>query len=816
MSQFDLFVAFFERFLANIEHLKTENLTESDTRSKMIDSLLIEGLGWKEVNIRRESHVESGYLDYIIRLDNFQFVIEAKKNLRSFNLPLKGRRHKIRSLMRENSDVINQIRSYLLDKSLTHGVITNGEQFIIGKFVNTDGNDWQDNDAIIFQNIEKLNQNLTEFYNLISFEAIEQNGKIFIRPFTPFSKNLIDFLPNKNQEIYRNDFSSKLLLIIDRIFNEIGNNEDVEESRKMLEECYVPSIDIHKYSEELSGLFLDLPPTYDSDISKAKQTEHVSKNIKQQISSSVVPSPIVLIGGKGAGKTTFIRYFFNIVLNDKESRAIPSVYIDFRNYTAHQIDDTSAIYKKILDTLIKTHNYLRLSEINVLEQIFQTEINIKLRGVWSKLDSNSIEIRKSDYIEKLTENPIEYLTAISKYLQQFQRRRICLIIDNADQLDNDSQRKIFLLAQSLRGSLGAIVFVSLREGYFYRWKDKPPFDAFHSNVYHISAPPYSNILSKRIKYAIKQVKFETINSFVDSKKVEFEDKTLKDLFVNLYSTLFSQTSNSEIMKYLEQTSYPNIRRGLEEMNNFLISGHTKIDSYITSQPNIPIWEFFKSIGLNNKLYYSQNVSSVYNLFNPVHSASDHFIKIRILDFLYKYASSTGFKENFKDIKGVISVLSEISYSKECIIAELNSLLNNHLIVSSTFSSDVEALDTIAEEDEIRISNRGIYYITELVSRFHYLDLILQDTPIKSEDFFAEIQESFPKSDSSGNRNLQKRLKTTEIFIEYLIDQEHKGFVNNDLNTQMYFSLTSKTLKEKFKSQDKPRIEAALYGKQNLK
>ena len=812
MSKFDLFVEFFVKFATNIDTLKNEQLTESDTRSKLIDQLLFEGLGWREANVRRESHVDSGYLDYIVKLDNFQFVIEAKKQLNLFKLPVKGRRHKIKSLLKENSEVIRQIRGYLLDKGLTHGVITNGEQFIIARFVNTDGNDWQDNDAIIFQSLDKLSENLTEFYNLISYEAIEQSGKIIIKPYTEFSRSLIDFIPNKNQEVYRNDFSSKLLLIIDRIFNEIGNNEDVEENRAMLEECYVPSIDIHKYTEELSGLFIDLPPTFDSNISKAKQTEHVSKNIKDQIASTIIPSPIVLIGGKGAGKTTFIRYFFNIVLNDREAKAIPSVYLDFRNYTYQQIEDTISIYRKILNNLIMNHEYLKLSDYPVLQQIFQADINLKVKGVWSNLDASVIETKKSEFIEKLTDDPIAYLTAISKYLQKFQRRRICLIFDNADQLDNESQKRIFLLAQSLRGSIGAIVFVSLREGYFYKWKNKPPFDAFHSNVYHISAPPYSIVLGKRIKYAIKKVKFDPINSFVDAKKVEFEDKTLKQLFVNLYSTLFSPLSNSEIMKYLEQTSYPNIRKGLEAMNSFLISGHTKIDSYITSQPNIPIWEFFKSIGLSNKLYYLHNISSVFNLFYPMHSASDHFIKIRILDFLYLRAKEGGFKDSFMKVNDLLPKFLDISYSRDCIIAELNALINNQLLMSNTFSSDVETLDVLEGDDEIRISNRGIYYISELVHRFHYLDLVLQDTPIKNEKYFKAIEENFPKSDFSGNRPLQKRLRTTEIFIEYLIEQEQREILKSDTNNDTSIMMIGNMLKEKFDNYDKPRIEAALYGK----
>jgi len=815
MSKFDHFIQNLENYETILPSLKQFDINESDTRSKLIEYILINLLGWEESNLRREGKGDSGYFDYIVSLNNYSFVIEAKRINDTFALPSKGRRHKLKSIAKNNSEVIKQIRGYLIDKGLAHGVITNGEQFIIARFVNIDGTNWEDNEAIIFQSIEKIKSDATDFYNLLSKEAIEQNGRLLIKDKKPFKKCLVDHINNRNQEVYRNDFSSQLLQIIDRIFNEIGQDSEIEENQKMLVECYVPSIDIHKYAGELSGLFLDLPPVFDSKISKSKQTDHITSNIKSSLAGansgvSGAPSPIVLIGGKGAGKTTFIRYFFNVVLNAKELKEIPSVYLDFRNYTPQEIDDTKAIYSKILNSLLIEQSYLNLSDYKTLTQIFKDEINIKTKGVWSKLSSEQIETRKIDYIEQLTSNPLEYLKAISVYLLKFQRRRLCLIFDNADQLDDDSQKGIFLLAQSLRGALGAIVFVSLREGYFYQWRSKPPFDAFHSSVYHISAPPYSSVLKKRIKYLIDKVDFTSIHSSVENKKVDFEDKTLKTLFTNLYRTLFSNV-NSDIMKYLEQTTYPNIRRGLEEMNNFLVSGHTKIDSYITSQPNIPIWEFIKSIGLNNKLYYLHSHSIIYNVFYPNHDASDHFIKVRLLNFYYSFAKTNSFKEEFLSVRDIINEFSKLNYSEECLTIELESLLHNNLIISSSFSSDIEVPDKLNSDTLLRISNRGIYYTQELIYRFYYIDLVLQDTPIFDEETFKIIEEMFPKSDASGNRNLQKRVRVTEAFLDYLMKEEQAQLNRMSIDHES-LALVSKVIQKNFNELDKPRIEIALYGR----
>ena len=81
--------------------------------------------------------------------------------------------------------------------------------------------------------------------------------------------------------------------------------------------------------------------------------------------------------------------------------------------------------------------------------------------------------------------------------------------------------------------------------------------------------------------------------------------------------------------------------------------------------------------------------------------------------------------------------------------------------------------------DICISSKGYYYFKELIRRFHYYDLILQDTPIFDEDLFSELKSVFPLSDNTGKRDLSDRLKSVNIFIKYLMDQENR-YNNNSL------------------------------------
>jgi len=66
--------------LSEISKMTLDDSSESDTRSKIIDSILKDCLNWQTGDIFREEHGDSGYVDYILRLGQRNvLVIEAKK-----------------------------------------------------------------------------------------------------------------------------------------------------------------------------------------------------------------------------------------------------------------------------------------------------------------------------------------------------------------------------------------------------------------------------------------------------------------------------------------------------------------------------------------------------------------------------------------------------------------------------------------------------------------------------------------------------------------------------------------------------------------
>src|SRR5665647_2171640 len=124
--------------LIKVSELYNENLSETDTRCKYLDWIFKDVLGWREEQIEREGYVKPGFFDYEFSTSQYRFVVEAKKLTVKFSLPNRGNSAKLKTLYKGNSEIIDQIRDYISMRNLAYGILSNGKQFIVARFVNTD------------------------------------------------------------------------------------------------------------------------------------------------------------------------------------------------------------------------------------------------------------------------------------------------------------------------------------------------------------------------------------------------------------------------------------------------------------------------------------------------------------------------------------------------------------------------------------------------------------------------------------------------------------------------------------------------------
>ncbi|MCY1636708.1 AAA family ATPase [Marinifilum sp. D737] len=797
MKDIDVAHKDFLTFQKDFELLKDSNLTESDTRSKLIDYLFISVLGWEEKNINREGYVKEGYYDYLFSIPGFQFLVEAKKNFVEFTLPQKHHAVTLGTLEKGNKEVIKQVRSYLFEIGLQYGIITNGHQFIIGKFSNTDGTDWRKNKCAIFNGLDDVENRFIDFFNVLSKASLIENCgfKLSIDEVLPNGKKIISTIASKDAELIRNSLSANLLPILDDIFGELYSYDELT-NKELIKECFIENKEIKKNKSEIEKLFADKPPKLE-EIVQVRNTKNLSEQIQTEIDEYPIkkdidaPKPIIIVGSKGAGKTTFINYLFKNNFNGDIHKEHPYVYIDFRDYSSKDFKDYQQnVISDILERIYEDYSDLKLHSKTALKRIYFKEIRRNDESIWQS-DKESNPDKYNDKLDSFLENALKdnenHFYKLSEYLIRERRIRLCIIIDNVDQFDISIQKDVFLFSQSINRKGKVNVVLSLREGYYYKWRYQPPFDAFPPNVYHITAPPYNEVLHRRINYALKYLNVigKSEGALKSGAKVQIDNESVKDFLLSLEKTLFSNT-NSEMLKFIQETTYPNIREGLEIFKQFLISGHTEVDQYIIRQRTspdskipIPFWEFVKAVALNNKMYYNKEISVVCNLFSPAEGSRNHFLKIKLLRYLDNRIVKGGQTEKFILINDLISTFSSAGYNLRIIVNELNLLSKYRLIETDDLISDIEINTELIENQSVAISLKGHYYVNVLKNKFSYLEMVLQDTQIFDDEYFAKIKEVFPLSNEHGKRQLDLRIETVKRFMEYLKNEEKKESIESE-------------------------------------
>ena len=231
----------------------------------------------------------------------------------------------------------------------------------------------------------------------------------------------------------------------------------------------------------------------------------------------------------------------------------------------------------------------------------------------------------------------------------------------------------------------------------------------------------------------------------------------------------------------------------------MVSGYTDVSEYILRVVynrddhtiTIPIHEFVKTIGLENKVYYNHTSSQIKNLFYPVSPNSDGFIKYYVLKALDEQLSFEGNINKFRNYGELVDEFNNYGYKKEIINQEIAELLKENLVETDKLLSDISWTKLPNEDFSITITARGHYYVNELINRFHYFELVLQDTPIADRHLFEEIKKEFPIPEINGKKDMKVRLKIVNLFIEYLklcedkektlnLQQKYGSMVNNIL------------------------------------
>lgn len=783
------------------------SLNEANTRHQIIDVLLHDVLGWPRNRVICEDNAHNGFLDYLLQdaAANNILVIEAKKISAKFDLQHKLQKNpntlkmaKLRVLMTspEINSAILQVANYATSKGSKFAGITNGVVFIFFRaFI--PGKDYRDGDAIVIPSLKYFSDRFTEAENLLSYTSVISNSSLAEKLNASGIVARDFFYPKDGVEHYdtplrKNNFAKFLDPLAKNFFSDISI-----EDKKLMEKCYVYANGSDAAETGIKAEVIDtITPFLKNDGGIQIESKRSGGSLTKRIASSLAQKKsevLILFGGKGAGKSTFLRRLFYYDPPTEFQLHLFPIIIDLLKVGQQEEKITEYIWNQIVQAL--DLDKILDGEISGIEKLFRDRLSIATKQELSVYEVDTIEFRREK--TALVSEWKKDRSYVAKCLIEYWKDRgkgVAIAFDNTDQMRPFLQDFCFLEAQNITSELGCIALISMREERYCRARTMGVLDAYYNVGFHLSAPDLTQVFERRLRYALFELQRKGSTTYDSFEFINDRESVIKFLVICLKQF---KDPNNALTRFLRECARSNTRLALDFFRQFITSGYTNVDEMVS----IPGWivsdhQVIKPMMIPERFNYDESKSIVPNLYQCRNAKSgSHFTSLRILKYLRFGLKSGADKAGYKRVDSLSDEFETNFRMREDFISCLDVLLR-HGMVEANNGLDSYSVKGVNDEeivvDEIRITAFGVYAYDFLVGLFAYMDLVSMDCGIASEPLYTEFCESFKNerllAQSKSRRELlDLRIERAVKFCEYLKQEEAREISDYQLSHKDQFT-----------------------------
>jgi predicted type IV restriction endonuclease len=769
--------------IQNLDTYIKDHYSEADTRVKFIDPLLTDVLGWNEyLHIRREENYkedeERRCIDYLVSLQEPVLVVEAKKNLKEFEIPttVERVRYSLDGVIKDWKNAwsaIRQVQGYCVHTGARYALVTNGHQYIAFKAI-SERTSWLKGHALVLRSPEILRKNFTLFYECLSKEAIAQD-KLTDFAF-PTESPTLRKKPRALIKVTNTGYRNELYCVLDSAFRQILLDVPSNDPN-FLRECYCSSEDAMRYKGQLSSVLVDRLPIFRSPVEEVRPGDRRDSFAlaigREDIAATGTPL-FVVMGGTGVGKTSFLHWYFDQAIPQDVKDNSVIIFCDYRTIECNTEELHSLTLKLVIDQIIsQTAEYT--TKFNQLYEMFRKKIDRELEGALKPFakDSDERQKRIGELLMKFQDYSPQHLLAIASYLDNKRKNQVVVVLDNMDQKSPELQDKLYQVGNEFVYGCNLVVVLSLREATYRRMTNSPNFNAFASREFHVKAQPIDMILEKRLAFLRDRLSTEKVTVQTPTGTIDVLD--FHRFIALIRRSLLSEQADPHIIECITAISNGNIREQLEMIYSFLVSGQTKIDEYFWTyardeEKNIPFHEVLHSLLHEDTKFFDEGLGHRFiNIFEPAATAnSSHFTALRILSYLELVLGQTGElrQTDFVTDADIFTEFGDYGWSKNEISFHTHRLATFGLLMPE--SGDIK--DSVTQQPWA-LTKSGIYYATTLYQEFTYFSAMASDTSIGDLDLANEIAQILRDNIQSAKVPLNVRRRMAEKFIGYLDSKE---------------------------------------------
>lgn len=601
----------FERFCALLQEVPAEDavpINESTTRFRLIDPLLVDVLGWPRSAVETElkgGHTAGGgdaRLDYLLSNDDGPwFVVEAKKRIPPLIEPT-GRTDKFKMggpVLKNVLPIIEgQMAPYFGLHMPRFGLVTTGDQWV-GFLVQarsprlTHRTSW----ALVFPSLDHVKDDFLLFYRAFSMEeGTRSNGLTRIlgeargaivcsSPARGVALDISRPLDYRPDEL---DFYNDLRRAMNTAFGEM------ERDSHALETCFVESrqskeadVRLRLIQNELGEVLNDAagyPKRVEEEVEARPGRDGVSLPSAEDLRGQ--GCLVRILGERSAGKSVFLRRFYEATLARAARKQIALVWLDANAFPSW---DSNTVSAYAIEQLKRALFDDAGPDAAQLRDVYARRWNEQLRAKGYPSTAQPEDLVRSFAELVLSEeraNPHASLARYAEYAVRNRGRLPCFIVDNADSEEKCRHAMSWAVATHL--ATFSLTTVALDDATLWRLRERGADDEVGHHApeqFWLPRPKVREVIEARCNYLRSMLQTRTGDAATTRTKVgyrrQFQWTVSADDLVRVVTNVL--LGDEQVSQWLGQVCNFNLREVLELCKRIVLSPRVKATSLLKTQ-----------------------------------------------------------------------------------------------------------------------------------------------------------------------------------------------------------------------------------------
>jgi uncharacterized protein (DUF2267 family) len=523
-----------------------------------------------------------------------------------------------------------------------------------------------------------------------------------------------------------NTFAADLAPVLRRYFT----STDQATSSDIYKDAYVPTSEAAGYDAVLDSLLKDRlsakNPLIQSVTTPQTQQERLTRVIESFDEERPVTGQLqLMIGHVGAGKSLYIRRFKELLIAPELKGKVLWAFVDFNNSPPSLNGAERWFCERFVESFESENAQIDFDSEQIINAVFSADIsrNKAIYARLEKIDSREAALQRIRDLNELRSDPQKRAVALCRHFGSERNNTIVCVLDNVDKKDLQTQLDAFQLALWFKSTTRAFVIMQMRDETYERFKDHPPLDSYRSGVvFHISAPRFAAVVSKRLELSLEYLAKNTSDflsyRLPNGMQVRYPNTRAGEFLKEIYVELFVRRVN--VSRMLQGIAGADVRKALDMFFSILVSGYLsedRITSYAAGARTISIPDslIIKILMRTDYRFFHDQSGFIKNIFtfDQQMKRPNNFMISNILYFLAVNRKTRGEigLEGYFSIPRVCDEMALLGYDNDDIFKACSWLLQNELIESD----HMKAKDLVFA-DAVRISSSGFMHLRVLSER----------------------------------------------------------------------------------------------------